>query len=256
MAQDQPPIRPTITIPRIDQAPSLEDFLDMKPGPEMEGKLLKITGFTQTLACDGEPVSQPTDAYVGYDSENIYVIVVAFDLEPDKIRARMTPRESFRGDDKVDVFLDTFHDERRAYGFTCNALGVQMDGRWREGGNFDSSFNALWHSKGKLTEQGYVIWMSIPFKSLRFPAVKDQEWGLVLIRWIPRNNEQSTWPWVTSKIGGRLNQGATMLGIEDISPGRDIQLVPYGFLRSFRALDDRDPDRVKFNSKMPIRTRE
>ncbi len=249
IAQDSPPIRPTITIPRTDRAPALEDFLDMKPGPEIEGKLLKITGFTQTLARDGEPVSQPTDAYVGYDSENIYIIVVAFDREPDKIRARMTPRESFRGDDKVDVFLDTFHDERRAYGFTCNALGVQMDGRWREGGNFDSSFNALWHSKGKLTDQGYVTWMSIPFKSLRFPAVKNQEWGLVLIRWIPRNNEQSTWPWVTSKIAGRLNQGATMLGIEDISPGRDIQLVPYGFLRSFRALDDRNPDQVRFNSK-------
>ena len=242
-----PPIRPTITIPRVDQAPALEDFLEMKPGPEMEDRLLKVTGFTQTLARDGEPVSQPTDAYLGYDEENIYIIIVAFDLEPDLIRARMTPRESFRGDDKIDVFLDTFHDERRAYGFTCNPLGVQMDGRWSEGSNFDSSFNALWHSKGKLTDQGYVIWMAVPFKSLRIPAVREQEWGLVLIRWIPRNNEQSTWPWVTSKIDGRLNQGATMVGIEDVPQGRSMQLIPYGFLRSFRALDTRDPDRVEFN---------
>ena len=211
--------------------------------------MLKVTGFTQTLARDGEPVSQPTDAYLGYDSENLYVVVVAFDAEPELIRARMTPRERFSGDDKIDLFLDTFHDERRAYGFVCNALGVQMDGRWTEGSNFDSSFNALWHSRGRLTKQGYVIWMSIPFKSLRFPAVRKQEWGLVLIRWIPRNNEQATWPWVTSTINGRLNQGATMLGIEDISPGRDIQLVPYGFVRSFRALDTRDPERVELNSE-------
>ena len=240
-------VRPTVVIPRVDEAPLLEDFLDMKPSPRMEGRLLKLTGFTQTLPRDGEPVSQPTDAYLGYDSENLYVVTVAFDTEPGLIRARMTPRENFRGDDKIDVFLDTYHDERRAYGFTCNPLGVQMDGRWIEGGNFDSSFNALWHSRGRITEQGWVVWMAIPFKSLRFPAVGKQEWGLVLIRWIPRNNENSAWPRVSSTIDGRLNQGATLVGIEDISPGRDIQLIPYGFVRSFRALDTRDPDRVEFN---------
>ena len=215
----------------------------------MEGKLLKLTGFTQRLPRDGDPVSQPTEAYLGYDDENFYAIFVNFDDEPDLLRARMTPRENFRGDDKVDLFLDTFHDERRGYVFTCNALGVQMDGRWTEsrtGGNFDSSFNALWHSKGKITDRGYVVWMEVPFKSLRFPAAEKQEWGIVIIRWIPRNNESSTWPWATSRIDGRLNQGATLLGIENIAPGRSIQLIPYGFLRSFRALDTRDPENVTF----------
>ena len=127
-AEPQPdrPVRPTVVIPRVDVPPLLEDFLEMKPSPRMEGRLLKVTGFTQTLARDGEPVSQPTDAYLGYDSENIYVVTVAFD-DPSLVRARMTPREKFSGDDKIDVFLDTFHDERRAYGFTCNPLGVQMD---------------------------------------------------------------------------------------------------------------------------------
>ncbi len=242
------PVRPTVVIPRVDEAPVLEDFLAMKPSPRMEGRMLKVTGFTQTLPRDGEPVSQRTDAYLAYDSENIYIVTVAFDAEPERIRARMTPRENFRGDDKIDVFLDTYHDERRAYGFTCNPLGVQMDGRWTEGGNFDSSFNALWHSEGRLTGQGWVVWMSIPFKSLRFPAVREQRWGLVLIRWIPRNNENSAWPRVTSTIDGRINQSATMLGIEGIAPGRDVQLVPYGYARSFRALDTRDRERVAIDT--------
>ncbi len=243
------PVRPTVVIPRVDEAPELEDFLEMEPSPRMEGRMLKVTGFTQTLPRDGEPVSQATDAYLGYDSERVYVVIVAFDDKPELIRARMTPREKFSGDDKIDVFLDTFHDERRAYGFTCNPLGVQMDGRWAEGSNFDSSFNALWHSKGRITDRGFVIWMAIPFKSLRFPPVKKQEWGLVVIRWIPRNNENSAWPWVKGTIDGRLNQSATMIGIEDISPGRDIYFVPYGFVRSFRALETRDPERVGFASK-------
>jgi hypothetical protein len=246
------PVKPTVTIPRVDQAPSLEDFLDMKPSPAMEGKLLKLTGFTQNLPRDGDPVSQPTEAYLGYDDQNFYAIFVNFDEEPDLIRARMTPRENFRGDDKVDLFLDTFHDERRGYVFTCNALGVQMDGRWMEtrtGGNFDRSFNALWHSKGEITDRGYVVWMEIPLKSLRFPATQQQEWGIVLVRWIPRNNESSFWPRVTTRIVGRLNQGATLSGIEDIASGRSIQLIPYGFLRSFRVLDTRDPEQVTFTTK-------
>ena len=242
------PVRPTVVIPRVDEAPVLEDFLAMKPSPRMEGRMLKVTGFTQILPRDGELVSQRTDAYLAYDSENIYIVTVAFDAEPERIRARMTPRENFRGDDKIDVFLDTYHDERRAYGFTCNPLGVQMDGRWTEGGNFDTSFNALWHSEGRLTGQGWVVWMSIPFKSLRFPAVREQRWGLVLIRWIPRNNENSAWPRVTSTIDGRINQSATMLGIEGIAPGRDVQLVPYGYARSFRALDTRDRERVAIDT--------
>ncbi|HOQ60595.1 MAG TPA: hypothetical protein PKZ08_08240, partial [Vicinamibacterales bacterium] len=34
------PVRPTIVIPRVDQAPALEDFLDMQPGPRMAGRML------------------------------------------------------------------------------------------------------------------------------------------------------------------------------------------------------------------------
>ena len=39
--RNAPPVRPTIAIPRVDRAPSLDDFLDMKPSPKMEGKLAK-----------------------------------------------------------------------------------------------------------------------------------------------------------------------------------------------------------------------
>lgn len=247
----EPPVTPTLHIPKVDRAPKLEDYLDMTPSPEMEGQLVKVTGFTQRLPRDGEPVSQPTDAYLGYDDENFYAVFVNFDAEPNLIRARMTPRERFQGDDKIDLFLDTFKDGRRAYVFTSNPLGVQMDGRWMEsrtGGNFDSSFNALWHSEARITDQGYVVLMAIPFKSLRFPTVPVQEWGIVMIRWIPRNNESSTWPWVSTRIEGRVNQGAHLLGMENIEPGRSIQVIPYGFLRSFRALDRRDPERVVFES--------
>jgi hypothetical protein len=39
------------------------------------------------------------------------------------------------------------------------------------------------------------------------------------------------------------------VGLSNISPGRNIQLVPYGVAGGFRLLDDRDPDRPAFSSK-------
>src|SRR5438309_5555863 len=78
--------------------------------------------------------------------------------------------------------LDTFRDRRRAYAFQINPLGVQWDAIWTEApheevsGNFDTSFDTLWYSQGKVTPQGYVAWMAIPFKSLRFPSTAEQSW--------------------------------------------------------------------------------
>lgn len=171
---------------------------------------------------------------------------LAFDSEPGKVRARMARRESVFGDDIVEVMLDTFDDQRRAYGFFTNPFGIQWDGLWTEGQGWDGSFDTLWHSRGRRTDQGYVVWMAIPFKSLRFSSAPNQTWGLIFLREIPRNNEQAFWPRVSSRIEGRLSQAATLRGLESISPGRNMQFIPFGVFRSFRALDTRDPNRPFF----------
>ena len=241
--------RPELVIPRVSSTPpALEDFLEMKPNAAWQGRLAKVGNFIQRLPSDGQPITQRTDAYLGYDDKNLYCIFVAFDSEPRKVRAHLVPRDSVTGEDKVDLFLDTFHDQRRAFVFTTNAYGIQMDGLWNEGqvNQYDRSFDTVWRSRGKLTSKGFVVWMAIPFKSLRFPTTREQEWGIVLIRWIPRTNESATWPRVTTRIEGRLNQGATLKGLKDISPGRNVQFIPYGFFRSFRALDTRDPVEPRF----------
>ncbi|MCL5286467.1 MAG: carbohydrate binding family 9 domain-containing protein [Acidobacteria bacterium] len=243
-----PVVAKTASIPRIDKAPLLESFLGMKPDAEWEGKLTKLDTFIQANPKDGTPASFRTEVYLGYDDKNFYVIFICFDSEPGKIRARMTRRENIYDDDLVQIMLDTFHDQRRAYSFVVNPLGIQLDRLYSETSGFDDSFDTLWDSEGKLTPQGYVTRMAIPFRSLRFPT-NVKEWGVVLQRIIPRLNETSYWPRVSSKIDGRLNQEATLNGFEKISPGRNIQLIPYGQFRTFRALDQRDPSAPSFHGK-------
>ena len=237
---------PALTIPRLESAPSLEDFLSMQPQGEIALHMAKVTGFTQRNPHDGEPVTQATDAYLGYDQKNFYVVFVCFD-DPKKVRGRMSRREDIFDDDQVEVILDTFHDRRRAYAFQTTPLGVQWDAIWTEAsreeqtqGHFDQSFDTVWDSKGKLTSKGFVVWIAIPFKSLRFSARQQQEWGIILYRGITRKTEDAFWPHISYKREGRLGQAATLYGLEGISPGRDIELIPYGLMRGFRALDTRD----------------
>ncbi len=238
---------PSLTIPRLERAPSLDDFLGMKPAGEIGPKMAKVTGFTQRNPHDGEAVSEPTDAYLGYDQKNLYVVFVCFD-DPRQVRGRMSVREDIADDDQVEVILDTFHDRRRAYAFQTTPLGVQWDAIWTEAsreeqtqGHFDTSFDTVWDSRGKITDRGFVVWIAIPFKSLRFPAKQTQQWGIILYRGITRKTEDSFWPHLTFRIEGRLGQAATLNGLEGISPGRDVELMPYGVMRGFRALDTRDP---------------
>jgi hypothetical protein len=224
--------RVPLHIPRVSTPPGIEDYLDGKSRPEE----LKVTGFKQREPQDGVPVTQDTAAYLSYDDKHLYVIFVCKD-EPGKVRAHMSKRENIGNDDTVGIAIDTFHDQRRAYLFATNPLGVQLDGITTEGQNDDMSFDTLWRSDGKLTADGYVVWMSIPFKSLRFHNADVQTWGIGLLRSISRNNENAWYPYITRRVQGFAQQLADLEGLNKISPGRNIQIIPYGFFARARFLD-------------------
>ena len=250
---------PAIQIPHIDSPPTLSDFETMQPDARVAAHMLKITGFIAREPADGAEPTQNTDVYLAYDEHNLYAVFVCWDKEPEKIRARMTRREDIFSDDSAEIMIDTFNDARRGYTFAANPLGIQWDALWTEGsiGNglpadfsgFDPSFDTVWRSDGHLTGQGYILAMAIPFKSLRFPNSDQQEWRIILNRSIPRTNENLFWPRITNRIQGRFNQAATATGLNHFSPGRNIQLIPYGLLRGFRDIDQRDPTNPFFESR-------
>ncbi len=245
-----PPTFGQVTIPRVSAPPPLEDFLEMRPSPAWDGKLAKLDHFVQRVPSDGEPVSQRTEAYLGYDQKNLYAIFICFDNDREKIRARLSRREDVFDDDTVELMLDTFHDHRRAYAFFANPMGVQADALWTEGQqDFDMSFDTVFDTEAKITPQGFVIKMAIPFRSLRFASNDPQTWGILLNRNILRNNESSFWPQYSSRISGRLNQEGDVTGLENISPGHNFQLIPYGIFRSYREVDLRDLDHPRFTQR-------
>ena len=222
-----------LKIPHVSRAPKLSDFLN---GTPREAEAV-VTIFRQFDPHDGEPVSQPTAAYLSYDSQNLYVGWICKD-DPKKIRARVAPRKQIDTDDRVTINIDTFLDHKHAYWFDVNPYGVQYDGRTTDGIGDDPSWEGLWYTEGRITANGYVVLETIPFRTLRFPRAKKQVWNICLARAIQRNNEFSIWPFIShARLPQFVGQFAPIEIDEDISPGRNIQLIPYGLYSRDNYLD-------------------
>ena len=231
-AQAAPP-RPTLTITRTVPPPRLEDFLT---GERREG--VSADAFLQREPQDLIPSTEKTEVYVSYDDANLYAVFVCHASDPSRIRARMSRREQIFNDDFVGIFLDTFNDRQRAYEFIVSPLGIQLDGIVTEGQGDDFSFDTIWQTRGRLTDFGYVVWIAIPFRSLRFPPESGpRTWGISFMRGIPVKSENAFWPAMTRRITSFTNQFADLRGLEGVSPGRNIQLIPYGTFTGARFLD-------------------
>ncbi len=240
----------TFAIPHISHAPQITDFSGLQPTGAML-ELKKVPIFIQNSPSDGKPPTQRTEAYLGYDSVNLYIAFACSDNDPSGVRGHLSRREPstpFDSEDYVQITLDTFHDERHAFVFAINPRGVQADGLRTEGQGTDFSWDAVWNSWSHVTPEGYVILVAIPFRSLRFHTADPRGWGITLGRYLARNDEQDFWPRVLSSVSGLLSQEATVTGFENISPSRNMQFNPYTEVRGFRALDQTDPLRPKFDT--------
>lgn len=235
---------PQLQVPRLESPPELNDFLDMEPPQEVASQMARVERFVQRWPADGQPATMKTTAYLGYTDAGLHVVFVAFDPNPSALRAHMIRREEVFAvnDDAVELRLDTFGDRRQSYYFVANPLGVQLDAAWPEfEGQYDESFDLVWHSRGERTSQGFVVLMTIPFKSIRFRPVDGQAWGIYLGRWVPRTGEWMFWPHISNRQQSLLSQMARLEGLRGITGGRGAQLIPYVSSRAFRTIDARAP---------------
>jgi len=233
---------PSVVIPRLAAPPPLSAFLAMDPAEAAVHGMVRVERFTQRWPADGQPERMPTVAYLGYTDDALHVVFQAFDPDPSALRAHLVRREDVFAinDDAVELRLDTFGDHQQSYYFVANPLGVQLDASWPEvGGQYDQSFDAVWHTTGQRTDRGFVVAMTIPFKSLRFPPGREQQWAFYLGRWIPRTGEWSFWPPISDREQSFLGQMARLEGIRDVSRGRGLQLIPYASTRAFTSVDTR-----------------
>lgn len=178
---------------------------------------------------DNLPAPAKTTARIGYTDDALYVSFVAQDPNPSEIRAHLRDRDSAFRDDFIGIILDTFDDQRRAYEFFVNPLGVQMDLiNDQATSNEDDSWDGLWSSAGRITATGYEVEMRIPFSTLRFREGADaKRWAMSLFRSYPRSvRHQLTNHQVSRDSNCFLCTFPKFQGMAGIKPGHNLEVVP------------------------------
>jgi hypothetical protein len=185
-------------------------------------------GFTQRFPKDGAKASAETSFAILYDDRAVYVGVWASDPEPDKIRRTLTRRDVDGPADSIAIGIDSYHDRRTAYVFQLSAAGVQRDQLLFDDTQADESWDAVWTGDAAVDDKGWTAEFRIPLNQLRFAGGERHEWGFQVLRFVARTKEEQSWsPWprtsdeIVSKFG-------TVGGIEQLRPGRRLELLPYG----------------------------
>jgi hypothetical protein len=215
-----------IRILRLTEPIKIDGRLDEPAWSQAE----PATDFRQESPTEGAPASEKTEVRVLYDSKNIYIGIRAFDSEPAKINARDLVRDStFSTDDRIEIVLDTYHDQRNAFRFAVNPLGTQQDALITdEGKNINLSWDSSWISAGRFDTQGYVVEIEIPLTTLRFTEGIDS-WGFNVSRVIRRKNEENLWSsWQRSYGLERISQAGELAGVAEIKRRRLYEIKPYG----------------------------
>ena len=154
--------------------------------------------------------------------------------------ARLADRDAAYQDDFVGVVLDTFNDERRAFQFRVNPLGVQADANFSElEGYEDFSWDAIWASAGKITDFGYTVEVAIPFNQLRFPkGGAELTMGFEADRSWPRNVRHRMSTHVRDRDRNCiLCQFNKLSGFQSISPGKNLEFDPTLTVQRSDAMD-------------------
>ncbi len=237
-----------VKVPLLDQPLRLSDFAGMKPAAGLADKLGEVTGFIQNTPMDGHPATQRTEVWLGHTKTTLYAVFLCFDDHPGLIRGHLARRENVLTDDNVSILLDPFQDRRRGVLFTVNPTGVQADAAWTENNSPDYSYDQVWDSEGRVTREGWMAIVAIPFRSLRFRPV-GTDWGVVLMRNYPRNSETDYWPRIATSISGTLSQEGTLKGIEGVTGSHNVQINPYVLGQNEKTLLSLDPTNPYFSQR-------
>lgn len=149
------------------------------------------SAFTSALAFEVSPGDlQKTDiktqAAIFHDGEFLYVLIKAFDSNPEAIKANQTQRDAVSdSDDSIRVSIDPQGNDRRAFNLQVNAVGVQED--WISSNFGDDSYNwsGEWQSVANKNAEGYFVELKIPFATLQMQPDKA---GIAKIKWNVRRN--------------------------------------------------------------------
>jgi hypothetical protein len=231
LEEDIPSPRPMARAARIStsEAPTIDaDLSDLG-----WAKSTVITDFKQREPDPGAPPSERTVLRIMYDSNYFYLSVYAYDREPDLVIVRSMSRdgEVVQGD-HIEFTLDPGLTLRNAYAFRIGPAGGRWDGLRLNNLQELPEWNAIWEARARRVPDGWVAEVAIPFSSISY-VPGQTEWGFDFTRNIRRKTEIVRWSSFNPAIPtADVSEAGTLSGIQDVSQGLGLDVVPYVVLRA------------------------
>jgi hypothetical protein len=205
-----------------------------------------ITTFWQEQPNEGQPVSERTEVRIMFTADTLYIGAVMYDTDPSGIIVSDARRDAPMDDtDSFQMIVDTYRDRQNGFVFGTNPAGIEYDGQvtnegqgggglgfgqMQSGGSgsgFNINWDGAWTVRSKITEHGWSAEFAIPFRTLRYPAITSQTWGINFQRNIRRKNERAYWAPIPRQFNlYRLSLAGSVTGVQ--TPAlRNLRVTPY-----------------------------
>lgn len=182
-----------------------------------------MSNFRQYIPVYDVPATYPTEVRILYDDHSLYVGARMFDPHPDSILRQLGERDAENlNTDLFCIELDTYDNGTDSYIFTVTAANVQLDERLT-----DETFDAVWTSRTRLTETGWVAEIEIPYSAIRFPRKEIHRWGIQLSRGIRRYRETDQWALEVKGAANNLINWGKLTGISQVNAPVRLSFTPY-----------------------------
>lgn len=181
--------------------------------------------FVQNEPRPNEPSGYRSEVRVLFSDQAIHVGAVLHD-NPDSVMMRLSGRDDAGITDWFGITLDPYQSGRNGFQFVVTAAGVQLDAIVANEEE-DENWHAVWHSAARITDQGWVAEMSIPYSAFRFPKADEHVWSVQFMRLVGRTREKSFWNPIDPLKEGWLRQCGTLTGINGIEAPFRLMLLPY-----------------------------
>ena len=177
----------------------------------------------------GNAPTERTEVRFAFNRDHLYMGVINFDSEPDKLQGNTKKRDEFlSADDRFMWTMDTFLNQQTGYFFEMNPAGLMADALMGPGGSNNREWDGIWNARVRQSEIGWVIEIDIPFRSLAFDP-NAPAWGINFQRTVRRKQEELLWTGIQRNQGlRRMANAGLLVGLQQqVSEGRGFEVRPY-----------------------------
>ncbi|MCU1385306.1 MAG: hypothetical protein JWL71_4003 [Acidobacteria bacterium] len=191
---------------------------------------IPLSRFVQREPVEGGEPSEETEIRVLLTGTALYIGAVCHDRSPREIIATQLSRDAdLEVDDRLTIVLDPFFDHRNGFFFQVNAAGARADGQVSNNAeSLSRDWDGIWNAAARITTDGWVAEIEIPFKTLRFKPGQPV-WGFNVERQIKRRQEIDRWTAARQNVWiSNLAEVGQLDGLDGVGQGLGLDVRPYG----------------------------